>query len=194
MSRKSYLCIGACIFAMVICSSRCHASHPNHVSSAEVNWNPKSGNFEVALCVWPSDLEKALGRDQSKVIDLDKIKVGDLDHMMQSYIEKRFLIRRSDTKKSEVNRPIGEQENSKPGIRWVGHERDHKAAWLYFEVAGDKQGAQWTIENRVFFELNDDQLNQVQMTTGKTTDILICQPGNAAQHSIETSSHVALKR
>ena len=133
------------------------ASHPYHVSKAEVNWNTDSGNFEVALCVWPSDLEKALAAQAGKPVDLAKVE--QLDELLTSYIKRKFRVRKTaaDGKPTDL-----------AAIRWVGHEKNNKEAWLYFEVVGDKKQVDWTIENRVFFELNEDQLNQIQFTLGRT--------------------------
>lgn len=180
----------ALVLACTIMPSICLASHPNHVSSAEVNWNQKTGNFEVALCVWPADLEKALANDQSKIIDLDKVE--NLDEMIKSYIEKKFLIRRAQSEPS-TGRSNQHGSNSVQAIRWVGHERDLKAAWLYFEVEGEKLGSQWTIENRVFFEMNEDQLNQIETTIGMSTEIVTCKIGTS-RHSIDTSNTSVLGR
>jgi len=172
---------GLVVFAVVgLISTCCVAAHPYHVSLAEVNWNPKSGNFEVALCLWPADLEKAIAIAQGKPIDLDK--VDNLDELIERYVAKKFLLRRA--------KPVGgskAESIAKPTIRWVGHEKTIKEAWLYFEITGDKTPARWTIENRVFFELNDDQMNQVQMTIGKTPNSVICAKP-AAKHTFSTES------
>ena len=168
----------------LIAPAFCPASHPFHVSNAEVNWNPRSGNFEVALCLWPADLEKAISIDQAKPVDLDK--VANLDELLKRYVEKRFLFRKSKTAQSDD----AKNDAVAAPIRWVGHEKNLKTAWLYFEVEGDKTQAEWAIENRVFFELNEDQLNQVQLTIGNTSDTLICTPG-AARHSLSTEMPVA---
>ena len=62
--------------------------HPYHVSLAEVNWNPKSQKFEVALCLWPADLEKALAQQTGRPIDL--AKEPDVDRLIEAYVAKRF--------------------------------------------------------------------------------------------------------
>ncbi len=147
-----------------------YASHPYHVSNAEVNFNAKTGNFEVALCVWPADLEKAIGIQQQTTIDLDKTE--DLDDLMKSYVSKRFLVRPSGPKIDQTS------VQTKPNIRWVGHERNLKKAWLYFEVECGNSNSSWTIENRVFFELNEDQLNQLELTIGKQSKIVVCRSGD----------------
>ena len=65
--------------------------HPYHVSIAEVNWNPESQKFEVALCLWPADLEKALAHQTGRPIDL--AKEPEVDRLMETYVSKRFTIR-----------------------------------------------------------------------------------------------------
>lgn len=151
----------------------CQASHPNHASATELSWNSKTGNFEISLSVWPTDLEKVLTDQEGKSVDLDKTK--DLDAMIQKYIESKFLIRRKVTKGSKPPAP--------PKIRWAGHEYNHKQVWLYFEVqTDDKTWGDWTIENRVFCELNDDQLNQVKLTVKNLgSQTILCTPDSTLQ-------------
>jgi len=149
-------------------------SHPYHVSNAEVNFNAATGNFEVALCVWPADLEKAIGQENQTPIDLDKSE--DLDDLMKSYIEKRFLVRAA--RKDASSKNVGDAE-AIPAIRWIGHEHDLKKAWLYFEVECDPSVANWTLENRVFFELNEDQLNQLELSVGNDSRVVVCRLGDS---------------
>lgn len=160
-------------FALTILLASCFAStvaatHPYHVSLAEIELNPKTGNFEVALCVWPADLEKAIALQIDESIDLDTIEK--LDEHLATYVSKHFRILGGK----------GEQAN----IRWVGHEKDLKKAWLYFEVQTEKSKADWTLENRIFFELNEDQSNQVNLKIGKKKSSLV--------HTIDAAKH-ALK-
>ena len=193
-------------------------AHPYHVSLAEVNWNSKSQKFEVALCLWPADLEKALAQQTGRPIDL--AKEPNVDRLIETYVAKRFTIHsisRVTVKVSEpatqLPVPIKDLESnkisgatkvsgdsqtthgvqliesatvaklqtkptSKSGkIKWYGHEADAKQVWLYFEVAADAE-ADWKVENRVFFELNDDQLNHVQWTASGKTETLVCNSEN----------------
>ena len=189
--------------------------HPYHVSLAEVNWNAKSHKFEVALCLWPADLEKALARQTGRPIDLEK--EANIDQLMEAYIGKRFTIHSTieqtekpqkkqntpatqpaggkkitnpttpKTRKSVVAPPTPiniaevtvkrDSPNQPPKIKWFGHEADAKQVWLYFEISGEP-GAKWTAENRVFFELNDDQLNHIQWDGSGKTETLVCNADN----------------
>lgn len=177
------LILFACLLPERSVQGACSQWHPYHVSNAEVNWNPKSGNFEVALCVWPADLERALAQDLQRSIDLDKVE--NLDSLILAYVEKRFLIRPAGTPESHagVSPDVASDATT---IRWVGQEHNLKTAWLYFEVQGGKQGPQWTIENRMFFELNDDQLNHVEATVGKSSTTFVCRRSES-RHPVDTT-------
>lgn len=174
--------------------------HPYHVSSAEVRWNPATGNFEIALCVWPADLEQALARHTGKSVDLDQ--ANDLDATLKDYIAENFLIERaadpllqadsanngSTTTESAqtANAVTTTAPAERPDVRWVGSEISLKQAWLYFEIPGDKSAAQWTIENGIFRELNDDQINQIQLTVGAES-VSIGLTETAPSHTFQTN-------
>ena len=188
--------------------------HPYHVSLAEVNWNAKSQKFEVALCLWPAVLEKALARQTGRSIDLEK--EANIDQLLETYIGKRFTIvsttepTENSKKKTQPRetKPVGstaaplatkktpksliapptpintvkatansDSPPQAPKMKWFGHESDAKQVWLYFEIAGEP-GAKWTVENRVFFELNDDQLNHIQWNGSGKTETLVCNADN----------------
>ncbi len=178
--------------------------HPNHISLAEVEYNQQSGNFEVAMCVWPTDLEQVLQRQQGRLVDLQKEPAADLDSMIAKYIDAKFrirprqkstlLVKTSPAKPTAAEEPAkpsdskskstaGEAENERSGltIRWVGHQASLKQVWLFFEVPGATAQHDWTIENRVFFELNDDQINQIQWTRGEDVKTLVCEPNDPRQ-------------
>jgi len=162
--------------------------HPYHVSLAEVNWNAQSQKFEVALCLWPSDLEKTLSRQSGRSIDL--AKEADIDRLMASYVSKRFTIvstpQNTEPKQAQDSLAGGQDsedaaaktENQSPELKWHGHEANAKEVWLYFEITGAPT-ANWTLENRIFFELNDDQLNHVQWNGTGKTETLVCNTDNA---------------
>jgi len=135
------------------------APHPFHVTRAEIEYNGERNTFEVALCVWPEDLEKAISKMEDRDVSIDVETEADRDSMFKKYVAAKFQF---------SGRPESKRIAATPkGIRWVGSEIKVKQGWLYFEVPADASMNDWTIENRMFFELNDDQLNQIQIQNGK---------------------------
>ena len=126
------------------------AVHPYHVSLTEIERNPKSGNLEIAMCLWPNDVELALKKMEKRPIDLDKEK--NLDELLERYISRQFELELDGKKSSK--------------IRWVGHETDNKQTWVYFEIPA-QSASRFELKNRVFFELNDDQQNEIRIRTSK---------------------------
>jgi len=140
------------------------ASHPWHVSLAEIEYNPLRKTFEVALCVWPEDLQKAVSKMEDRSINIDTESERVRDKLFQKYVERKlqFLPSKKVEKDGEV---------TAASIRWVGSELTLKKGWLYFEVdAKAASGGGWSIENRLFLELNEDQLNLVQIKAGKNLE------------------------
>ena len=234
-NRINLLTAFVCIAIVVIVSGVTVAAeppHPYHVSMAEINWNPKSQKFEIALCLWPADLEKALAQQTGRPIDL--AKEPDVDKLMETYISKRFIIHSTPRDQQPSKAKPGDDSVSAPKrdsatdvvtkassaaptaldntaktaannlqsdtatqstkigtiavtvssdapapqkIKWYGHEADAKKAWLFFEIAGEP-GVDWRVENRVFFELNDDQLNHVQWSGTGKIETLVCDSDN----------------
>lgn len=164
------------IVVLLIQANVASASHPYHVSLTEVRWNPTSGNFEVALCVWPGDLELALARHTNSSVDLQT--VANLDAKLSQYVAEHFSIHRIPVQ-NPISRVTGSRKNAElnlaptqlvsqvSDIRWVGHELDLKQAWLYFEIPGTTEVNTWRVENHFFNELNEDQINRIQLSVGR---------------------------
>ena len=65
------------------------AIHPNHVSLTEIEFNQKSGSFEVSLCVWPEDLATIVSQLNKKPIALTDESVA--QHFPR-YLKEKFLV------------------------------------------------------------------------------------------------------
>lgn len=97
-------------------------AHPFHVSSTEIEWNPRSNSFEVSVQLDPNDLERELQRFSKKKLILEKVATQKVaaDHAVFQYLTKVF--------EASYN---GRQLAMKP----VGFEVESKSAWIYFELA-----------------------------------------------------------
>ena len=154
--------ISRCLFtaavAMVACLSLTLAGeiahgamHPDHVSLTEIEVNPKTGNLEVSLRVWPEDLEKLLTKLNGEPVELNS---KTLKELMPDYLKEKFIVR-------SFAEPPSKQKTLP--IRWVGAEVEVASAWLYFEVQTAGSKSDWEIDNKIFCDLNDDQLNYVSV-------------------------------
>lgn len=130
--------------AASVSSSLFYALHPFHVSIAEMEFDAETKKLEVALRVWPIDLEKVLRLKSKEAVDLDKTE--NIDELIAAYLQESFLVQKEDSD------PIK--------IEWVGKEIDAKHAWLYFEIPVDGP-MDLLISNRVCFEAEPDQENTI---------------------------------
>lgn len=145
------------------------AEHPFHNSIAEMEWNHESKVFEIALSIWPVDLEKVL-KDSEEVREQIKatINIDDeqqhrfLDSGIKKYVDSKF---RAELK----GRPLK--------MKWLGFEVEKDSVWCYFEwslplnesdAESKKQPSPWTVNlaNELFFELQDDQQNTILFHQG----------------------------
>lgn len=75
------------------------SAHPFHSTLAEIEWNPTTERFEVALSLWPVDVEEVLSRDQSLLesvgglIDLDQAEQhAKLDPALEAYVRSHLQL------------------------------------------------------------------------------------------------------
>ena len=161
--------------ALTLPGEAANASHPFHVTRAEVEYNADRQTFEVAICVWPEDLALAVSKMEKRTVKIDSETEASRDEIFSRYVAKKFRFvaqtKTDNTKKTDAKSDDAKQEKPAAAkIRWVGSELEIKQGWLYFEVDAKTAATDWTIENRMFFELNDDQLNQIQIRNGKALD------------------------
>lgn len=105
------------LLALLTCSGTALA-HKSHTSVAEVEWNPKSQRFEVAMRLHIADLEDAISFEKNDRFRLEGNKSAAKE--LSKYVSEHFTIR---TKAAETSR-----------LHWVGMELELHEAWLYFEV------------------------------------------------------------
>jgi len=125
-------------------------AHPFHVTLSEAEWNGKTGRLEVAMRVYPNDLERALRLDPDKRIDLER--TANVDQMITAYLSKAVQ--------------AGTQATADSKIRWIGKEVSLKHVWLYFEIVPPAGQVPTWFSNHVFFELESDQINTVNLKSG----------------------------
>ena len=148
---SQWLFVSCCSLAMAISTSTA-ALHPGHLSLTEVEWNTKSNSLEFSVCVWPEDVSSAI--EKQKKVTIEKADQS-ADELFLAYLKKRLFV--ATNKKSAPVLPI----------RWVGVEHGDKKTWVYFQVnlEGALDGG-LRLENRLFFDLHDEQVNHVKFKHG----------------------------
>ena len=76
-----------CLAASCLSTQNAMASHPFHVSSAEIEYNQNRETFEVAICLWPEDLAKAVSKMEQKT---DRHRRDFRNRTRQAFQEIRF--------------------------------------------------------------------------------------------------------
>ena len=132
----------SCLLALLVAAGLARA-HASHVSWGELDHNPEAGTWEMALRVVPEDLEKALSRAGRETVRLGR--TPDLDERILTYLEKKLIARDSS------GQPCS--------WRWVGKEHSWKEVWIYAELLCPDSLLGGEIENRIFLELDDEQVN-----------------------------------
>jgi hypothetical protein len=127
-------------------------AHPYSTSRAEVDWNEKTGRFEVALAVLPEELVQMVEADRRGSERFLLNAAAGCDAEIADYLRKHFV----------AALPSGEAAR----LEWVGKEIAFEAAWLYFELAFEQPPA--TLEGLVFkvdlgLELSHEHVNAVQV-------------------------------
>ncbi len=118
--------------------------HPLHSTRSTIEFNAETGCFEVALCVFPDDLSKALSERAGHRIDVEDDK--ELDEQLKAYVTEEFQIRLGDGKPKK--------------LEWIGHELQTQQCWLYFEFLVDADvPTEIGVKNSVLMDQFEDQIN-----------------------------------
>ena len=136
-------------FALLLAAGLAQA-HAFHVSWCELDHNSEAGTWEMALRVTPEDLENALSRAGREAVRLGR--TPGLDERTLTYLEQKLIARDS------AGQPCS--------WRWVGKETSWKEVWVYAELLcpGPLSGGE--IENRLFLELHEEQVNTLVLRQG----------------------------
>jgi len=146
--------------ALVLGAAATAKAHPVHASFAEVGYEPKTGQLEVALEVDARDLEVLLKARAGRPVDLDETR--DAEKLVAAYVRTAFVVRKIGRAKTKT------ESRTKPfPLEWVGMELSGAKAVLYFAVPVEKSATRVLIQNRVFFDLEARQVNTMVLRVGE---------------------------
>lgn len=132
------------------------AAHTFHTSLTRMDYNREEKTAEITIQVFAHDLEKAVEKRAGKRVNLEKSP--DAVKFVLEYLNERFVFK---NKAGEAKKLV-----------WVGKEQSADSIWLYVETAMPEGFAGATLENSLFFDLANDQVNLVTARfDGKKVDL-----------------------
>lgn len=125
--------------------ARTSLRHPLHLSSTEINHNPKTNTLEISSRVFTDDFEDMLSRKYK--IKADLLKTGrhqEMDQFVAQYILAHLQLA-ADSKNIKLN--------------YLGFENDQEAIIIYLESNPIKQVKSLELNSTILYDLFDDQTN-----------------------------------
>ena len=165
-------------------------AHPFHISSAEVEYDPKTDRLQVSLKIQALDIEQALSKLARQRIKLEQ---ADADEWLVDYLSGHFYLTPQGAPaeqvggnlESSMEEPLASLPGSRSRVHWLGRELKGAWLWLYFELEipqpdaprsePDRARQELQLFNTVLCETNSRQINTVsvrhagQRTTLKMT-------------------------
>jgi hypothetical protein len=135
-------------------------AHKFHASLTEVEYDAADRTLEIAVRLFPDDLEAALARRSGRRIAID---AEGADRRMLEYLRDTLVI----------TGPRGEAYE----LSWVGMEATVGTVWVYLQAGAPAGLAGGRIRNEMFLELFDDQVNTVNVKDGSRRATIVLKAG-----------------
>lgn len=139
-------------------------AHKFHASMVTVEYNEREKVAEISIRLFTDDLEESLGRRAGK-----RVRIGltpDVERLSLDYVAERLRI------EDREGRPLA--------LEWVGLEPRVDVVWVYVQAAAPVGLGGARVEDRIFFDLFDDQVNHVVVKQGRLKSSLVFKPGTPA--------------
>tara|TARA_Y100001970_G_scaffold75021_1_gene95072 strand:+ start:770 stop:1270 length:501 start_codon:yes stop_codon:yes gene_type:complete len=120
-------------------------SHPFHATITSFDCKEDNKNIQVTIKIFTNDLEFAL-RQESKddlIIDSEN-NLHIIDSLIFMYIKQNLVVNIDGNRKQ---------------FSWVGKEIENDVTWCYLEILNIYNFSKFSIENKLFLSVFDDQLN-----------------------------------
>lgn len=119
--------------------------HPLHVSTTEVNFNPKEKSLEISCRIFSDDFETILAKQFKAKVDLSKPEMQKaMDELVKKYMTAHLQY--------TVN-------GKTATATYIGFEQDHEATNVYLEINNVTNLQSLKLSNTVLYDLFDDQMN-----------------------------------
>ena len=146
------------------------ASHPFHISVAELEWNAESRRIEVSLKLQSLDTDQALSKMAKKRVNIET--VAEPEKLLADFLTKHFYLVPADrVDVSEPRQPKLADQAERSKVHYIGHELEVTWLWVFFELELDEatidrlaanQG-DWVLVNSVLLDITEGQINTVSI-------------------------------
>jgi hypothetical protein len=124
--------------------------HPFHISSTDVNYNPKTNTLEISCRIFTDDFELALANNYKVKTDLSAAS----QHKVMDALVKKYALSN-----------IGFRTSSKTlSLSYLGFEKDNEATIVYLESEPTPGLKKLETTNSVLYDQFDDQANIIHLT------------------------------
>ena len=133
-------------------------AHPFHLCSGEMEFNPKTKRWEVAMKMHPSDIETVLRKKTGKKIDV-AAKEGSPE--LVDYLSKHFQLVCAEPAKSKPAENNAAEKSEQQKLDFVGAEIERGWLWVYFEVPAPEGKGAITLTHSVLLDEVEKQSNTI---------------------------------
>lgn len=131
-----------------------------------MTYNAKEKSWEIAIKLFQDDLETTLTASSGKSFKFST--ATDADKVIEPYIRKHFGV--------QVNKTL------QTPYRYLGHEPQQDAVWVYLEIPTDKDLSGIFLENSLLIDAFEDQTNLLQIAFGEKKKSYLFQKNKAVQN------------
>ena len=149
--------------ALLLCNSTVFfaSAHKFHLSFTQIAYNAQAKMVEITMRVFADDLESALSQRSGKAI---KLNHKDAATLVAAYLRETLELK---GRNGQVKK-----------LTWIGMEPKADVVFLYLKAKMPDGIAGAQLRQRVFFELFEDQVNQVLLKSGSAKSSLEFKRGD----------------
>lgn len=125
--------------------------HTFHTTLTRMDYNAKDKLIEISIQFFTHDVVEVLEKQSKKSIDLEE--TPNVDALIFKYLESNFALK---NKTGEVQK-----------LKFVGKEIQAETTYLYLEISSEESFEGYILQNNIFFESFQKQVNLVVAKFGE---------------------------
>lgn len=125
--------------------------HTFHTTLTRMDYNAKDKLIEISIQFFTHDVVEVLEKQSKKSIDLEE--TPNVDALIFKYLESNFVLK---NKTGEVQK-----------LKFVGKEIQAETTYLYLEISSEESFEGYILQNNIFFESFQKQVNLVVAKFGE---------------------------